>query len=159
MQELRRKEGTAARALEFTILTAARAGETLGARWDEIDLATKTWTIPPERMKRERQHVVPLAAPVVELLQSLPREDGNPFVFIGAKKGAGLSAMAFLRLLGRMNRPDITTHGMRATFSTWASEETNQTSATIEVSLAQTQETKLSRPTSEEPRCSKSTLH
>jgi integrase len=136
MQELRRQQGTAARALQFTVLTAARAGETLGARWDEIDFANKTWTVPAERMKAGKAHLVPLAPAAIELLHSLPRETGNPFVFIGAKAGAGLSAVAFFRLLARMGRADITTHGMRATFSTWASEETAHAPHTIEVSLA-----------------------
>lgn len=136
MQALRLQEGVAAKALEFTVLTAARSGEVLGAKWDEIDLTNKVWTVPASRMKREREHRVPLAPAAIKLLRNGAREDGNAHVFIGAKAGAGLSGMAFFRLLKRMGRGDITTHGMRAAFSTWASEQTAHASATIEVSLA-----------------------
>lgn len=136
MQALRLQQGTAARALEFAVLTAARSGEVLGAQWSEIDLGNKVWVVPAERMKREREHVVPLSAQAIALLRDLPHEAGNEHVFIGAKAGAGLSAMAFFRLLRRMGRGDITAHGMRAAFSTFASEETNHAPHTIEVSLA-----------------------
>jgi integrase len=87
-------------------------------------------------MKADKEHRVPLAPQAIALLRALPREDGNPFVFIGHKAGAGLSAIALFRLLARMGRGDITTHGFRAAFSTWASEQTAHASATIEVSLA-----------------------
>jgi len=136
MQELRRQKGIAATALEFTILTAARAGETLGAEWDEIDFDNKTWVIPATRMKAGREHHVPLAPPTIELLRNVSRKDGNAHVFIGAKAGAGLSAIAFFRLLARMGRGDITTHGFRSAFSDWASEQTAHSSHAIELSLA-----------------------
>jgi len=136
MATLRRQTGVAAKALELTILTAARSGEVLGARWPEVDFNTKTWTVPAGRMKGDREHRVPLAPQAVELLRALPREDGNPFVFVGAKAGAGLSAMAFFRLLKRMGRGDITTHGFRSAFSDWASEQTAHSSHAIELSLA-----------------------
>ena len=136
MAELRLQKGIAARALEFTILTAARTGETLGAKWSEIDLGKRVWVVPAERMKADKEHRVPLAPQAIALLRALPPEDGNPFVFIGHKAGAGLSAIALFRLLARMGRGDITTHGFRAAFSTWASEQTAHASATIEVSLA-----------------------
>src|SRR5262249_55474001 len=94
MAELRTRPGSAARALEFTILTAARTGETIGAQWSEIDLATATWVIPAGRMKGSREHRVPLSARAIELLQSLPHEDGNEFVFLGSSAGLGSTAMA-----------------------------------------------------------------
>jgi integrase len=136
MQELRRQKGIAARALEFTILTAARAGETLGAKWDEIDFDNKTWVIPATRMKAGREHHVPLAPLAIELLRNVPREDGNAHVFIGAKAGAGLSAIVFFRLLARMGRDDITTHGFRSAFSDWAHESTAHANHAIELALA-----------------------
>jgi integrase len=92
MAKLREREGVAARALEFTILTAARTAETIGARWDEI--SGNEWVIPEHRMKGGRAHRVPLSLRAVELLASLYREDGNEFVFIGSQSGAGLSSAA-----------------------------------------------------------------
>jgi integrase len=136
MATLRLQQGVAARALEFTVLTAARAGEVLGAKWDEIDLNTRVWIVPGGRMKGGREHRVPLAPAAVELLRALPHEAGNEFVFIGAKVGAGLSGMSLFRLLRRMGHADVTTHGFRAAFSTWASECSNHASHTIEVSVA-----------------------
>ncbi len=99
MAELRQRQGVSARALEFTILTASRTGEAIGARWDEIDLDAKAWTVPAERMKGGREHRVPLSARAVEILQALHHEAGNDFVFIGARGGVGLSNMAMLELL------------------------------------------------------------
>jgi integrase len=125
MAALRQREGVAARALEFTILTAARTGETLGAPWSEIDLAAKLWTIPAERMKKgDREHRVPLAAPVIELLENLHTEQDNPYLFIGTRAGKGLSDAAMTSMLKRMGHGDITTHGFRSTFMDWAHERT-----------------------------------
>ena len=76
----RLKEGSAARALQFAILTAARTGEVIGAQWNEIDLAKATWTVPAGRMKAAKEHKVPLSAAALALLRSLPHEDGNAFV-------------------------------------------------------------------------------
>jgi integrase len=136
MATLRLQKGVAARALELTVLTAARAGEVLGAKWDEIDLGGKVWTVPGSRMKSGREHRVPLVPAAIELLRNVAREDDNPFVFIGHKAGAGLSGMALFRLLGRMGRGDITTHGFRSAFSDWAHETTAHSNHTIEISLA-----------------------
>ncbi len=86
MSELRTANGVAARALEFTILCAARTGEIIGARWAEIGLSDATWTIPAERMKNHREHRVPLSPRAVELLSALPRENGNEFVFISYRE-------------------------------------------------------------------------
>ena len=116
MAELRTREGVAARALEFTILTAARTGEVIGARWSEIDLDQKQWTIPANRIKGGREHRVPLAPQAIKLLESAYREDGNDFLFIGAQSGAGLSNMSMTQLLKRMHRDDITVHGFRSCF-------------------------------------------
>jgi integrase len=132
---LRGREGVAARALDFTILTAARTGETIGARWDEIDLQEKIWTVSAGRIKGGREHRVPLSATVVEILCGLPQEKDNPFVFIGPRKG-GLSNMAMAATLGRMGRDEITVHGFRSTFRDWAAERTNFPNHVVEMALA-----------------------
>jgi integrase len=131
---LREQEGIAARALEFLILTAARTGEIIGARWNEIDRLDKTWTVPAARMKAHREHRVPLSAPALAILGEMC---GDAFVFPG-KAGKPLSNMAFLMLLRRMGRADLTAHGFRATFKTWASECTSFQSELAEASLAHT---------------------
>jgi integrase len=135
MQKLHSHESVAARALEFTILTAARTGETIGAQWSEIDMAAKVWTIAAERMKADRAHRVPLSAQALEILKSAPREQDNDYVFIGAKKGAALGHDALVKVLKRI-RSDVVVHGFRSTFSTWANECTGHASIVVELSLA-----------------------
>jgi integrase len=137
MAELRKREGVGAKALAFAIMTAARAGEVLGATWKpEIDLAAKFWTIPAERMKSRREHKVPLAPQVIELLQGLPTEEGNPFVFIGPRNGAAASHQVMVQTLRRLGHADVTVHGFRSAFSDWAHEQTAHSNHTIELSLA-----------------------
>jgi integrase len=137
MAELRAQDGIAARALEFAILNANRTGEVIGAQWSEIDLDAATWVIPGSRMKAGKRHEVPLAPRAVEILRALPREDGNPFVFIGGKAGRGLSNMAMLVLLQkRMNRRDITVHGFRSSFKNWATEVAHFPDEVSEAALA-----------------------
>jgi integrase len=135
---LRKQEGTAARALEFAILTAARTGEVIGARWNEIDFLEKTWTVPAMRMKAGREHRVPLSARVLAMLEEVQplrhAEDG--FVFPGAKFGQPLSNMAFLMLLRRLGRDDLTAHGFRSTFRDWAADRTNFPAEVAEMALA-----------------------
>jgi integrase len=133
---LSERTGPAAQALAFTILTAARTGETIGARWSEIDLEAKVWTIPAERMKAGKAHRVPLSAPAFAILKSLPREKDNPFVFNGTRIGEGLSNMAMATVLDRMKRDDITVHGFRSTFRDWAGELSGFGADVIEMSLA-----------------------
>jgi integrase len=135
---LREQEGIAARALEFTILTAARTGETMLARWTELDLLDRTWTIPAGRMKAGREHRVPLSARVLAILEEMQaqRHADDGFVFPGGKAGKPLSNMAFLMLLRRMKREDLTAHGFRATFKTWASERTSFQNEIVEAALA-----------------------
>jgi integrase len=134
MRELSKREGSAARALEFTILTAARTGEVIGAQWSEIDLAAGMWVVPAGRMKGSREHRVPLCPRAIDLLQELPREDGNQFVFLGSR--AGLSNMAMTQLLRRMERGDITVHGFRSAFMDWAHERTAFPKVVIDMALA-----------------------
>ena len=138
MAELRTREGIRARALEFTILTAARTGEVVGARWSEIDLETHTWVIPAARMKSRREHRVPLSPKAIELLSGLHREDGNSHVFIGARTGAGLGNMAMPDVLQQMRRNKVTVHGFRSTFRDWAAEATAHPNHVVEQALAHT---------------------
>jgi integrase len=140
MSELRRRDGVAARALEFCILTAARSGEVLGARWDEIDREKRVWTVPRERMKAGREHRVPLSAAAVAVLNRVEQllTDGNPFVFPGMKPGRPLSSMSMEMVLRRMKRHDVTVHGFRSTFRDWASERTGFSHEVCEMALAHT---------------------
>jgi integrase len=135
MGELRSREGVAARALEFTILTAARTNEVIGATWSEIDFDAATWTIPAERMKADKEHRVPVAPAALELLRNLYTEGGNDLVFIGSRAGRGLGERALAEVL-RCMRSDITVHGFRSTFRDWASECTNFPSEVAEMALA-----------------------
>jgi integrase len=133
---LRLQDGIAAKCLEFTILTAARTGESIGATWDEIDLAAKTWTIPAVRMKAEREHRVPLSSYALTILNDMAAVRLNDYVFPSNKKG--LSNMAMLTLLRRMDRADITVHGFRSTFRDWAAEFTAYPGEVVEMALAHT---------------------
>jgi integrase len=135
MAELRERTGIAARALEFTILTAARTGEALGARWPEIDLVQRIWVVPPERMKMGRAHRVPLSPRAVEIVAKMAEVRRNEFVFAGQKLGRHLSNMALLMLL-RGLRPGVTTHGFRSSFRDWAAERTTTPAFVAEAALA-----------------------
>ena len=137
MAALRKREGTAARALEFAILSAARTGEVIGAKWPEVSFADKTWTVPPGRMKGGKQHRVPLSERAVELLQSLPTEADNEFVFIGPRPGCGLSNMALTAVLRRMGYGHVTVHGTaRSSFRDWSAECSNYPNHIVEMALA-----------------------
>src|SRR5215472_13831725 len=136
MIELRQQQGGAARTLEFAILTAARTGEVVGARWDEIDLAERLWTVPAERMKAGKEHRVPLADRAVEILEKMQEIRESDYVFPGGKSRRPLSNIAFLMLLRRMGRGDLTAHGFRSTFSDWCSERTNFPAEVREMALA-----------------------
>jgi integrase len=137
MTELNQFGGVAAKALQLSIITAARAGEVVNATWDEINFDDKTWTVPGSRMKGGREHRVPLSPACIDLLKKLPREAGNPHVFIGARSGAGLSKMAMTDVMTRLGQHGVTTiHGFRSSFSNWAHEQTAHSAHTIEISLA-----------------------
>jgi integrase len=122
--KLRQREAVAGLALEFTILTAARSGEILGARWSEIDLDARVWTIPAERMKAARQHRVPLSEPVLAILGKVNEARVSSYVFPGQRADRPLSVMALEMLLRRMGIEDATVHGFRSAFRDWASNET-----------------------------------
>lgn len=141
MAELDKHQGVAAGALRFAILTAARTGEVLGARWSEIDLAAKTWTVPAERMKGGEAHRVPLSPAALRVLREVAPlrdpDEANAVVFPALRGGRPLSAMALTMLMRRMN-PDedgkparfrdavsgrpVTVHGFRSTFRDWCAE-------------------------------------
>jgi integrase len=135
--DLRERDAMAARALEFTILTAARTGETFGATWREIDLEAAIWTIPRERMKAGREHRVPLTDRAVEILTELSELSTGPaaYVFPGQKKGRPLSVMAMDMILRRMDI-EFTVHGFRSSFRDWAGEETAFPREVAEAALA-----------------------
>ena len=138
MLALREQHGTAARALELLMLTAARTGEVLGAQWTEFDLDAGTWVVPAERMKAGASHVVFLADAAVTLVRALPVVDDSPFLFPSPMKPEQpLSNMAMLVLLSRMGARERTTvHGLRSTFSTWANEATSFKPDVVEAVLA-----------------------
>jgi integrase len=135
MTELRERNNISARALEFTILTVARTSETLLAKWPEIDLDAKVWTVPAERMKAGKEHQVPLSRRAVALLAALPRERGG-YVFPGSKARAPLSNMAMLELLRGMDGNGFTVHGFRSSFRDWAGDRTSFARDVIEFALA-----------------------
>ena len=135
MSELRQRGGIGARALEFTILTAARTGEALGARFYEFDLDRKLWTVPASRMKGGREHRVPLSSKAIDVVKEMALIRLNDFVFPGMKQGRSLSDMALLMLL-RDLRPSLTVHGFRSTFKDWAAERTNTPNFVSEAALA-----------------------
>ena len=146
MRELASRPATTARALEFTVLTAARSGETRGMTWGEVDLDANVWTIPGERMKAGATHQVPLSLAAKSILQGLmPVEpDGDELVF-PALRGGQLSDMAMSQLLKRMKRGDITVHGFRSSFRDWAGDATAFTREDIEMALAHTIESSTER--------------
>ncbi|MGD0633324.1 MAG: integrase arm-type DNA-binding domain-containing protein [Beijerinckiaceae bacterium] len=135
--KLREQAGASARALELVILTAVRSGEALGARWDEIDKASTTWTIPAERMKANRAHRVPLSARALDIIAGQEAIRVNDFIFPGAKHDAPLSNMSLAMTLRRMG-VDVTVHGFRSTFRDWISEKTAFPSDAAEMALAHT---------------------
>jgi integrase len=136
MAELRTRDSVSARALEFTILTAARTGESLGARWSEIDMAKEVWIVPAERMKGGREHRVPLCDAALAALMRMKAARQGDIVFPGANSGRPLSNMALLELLRGMERGRLTTHGFRSTFRDWAAELTSFPSEVVEMALA-----------------------
>jgi integrase len=136
MNELRHRDGIAARALEFLILTAARSGEVRGMTWSEVDLGAGVWTIPGARMKAGREHRIPLSTPALVTLNGLPRLDGVPYVF-PAPRAATLSDMSLLAVMRRMGRTEVP-HGFRSTFRDWAAERTAYPSELAEMALAHT---------------------
>ena len=121
---LRQRSATAARALEFCILTASRSGETLQAGWDEFDMDGKVWTVPPERTKAGREHRVPLSDRALAIVREMKVGQPGDYVFPGLRPGRPLSGMAFEMLLRRVGST-YTAHGFRSSFRDWAGNETH----------------------------------
>jgi len=135
MGKIRADTGVASRALEFTILTAARTNEVVRAEWSEVDLGRKIWIVPAERMKSKREHRVPLSAAALSTLEAV-RGRSNIYVFPGHKRHSHLSNAAMMQVLKRVGHSDITVHGFRSTFRDWCAESTNYSSDVAEMALA-----------------------
>lgn len=134
MKTLRSKTGMAAKALEFTILTAARTNEVLGLRWREINFEERMWTCPAIRMKKRRDHRVPLVGRALRILEEMKLDrSGDDLVFPGRKLNKPLSGMD--HVLERI-RPDVSVHGFRSTFTDWAHEQIDVQRETIEAAIA-----------------------
>ena len=136
MAALREREAIAAMALEFTILTAARRGEVLGARWAEIDFDARVWTVPAPRTKAGREHRVPLSGRAMGILKKLAGAETGEFIFPGRRLEGPLSSMALAQVLHRMNREGVTVHGFRSAFRDWCGEETHFPREIAEAALA-----------------------
>jgi integrase len=135
LARLRDETSGAARALEFTILTAARTSEALHAEWSEIDLERSVWTIPANRMKAAREHRVPISADLLQLLEGTNSRTG--YLFPGKAIGKPLSNMAMDMVLRRMG-VEVTVHGFRSSFRDWAGEMTDTPREVAEAALAHT---------------------
>jgi len=134
MFELKRQEGTAARALELLILAASRTGEVLGARWGEINLVERVWTIPAERMKTGKEHRVPLSDAALKVVDTVAKLGVDEYVFPG--RVGQLNPMALRRVLASLGRSEISVHGFRSTFRDWAAETTAYPREVAEMALA-----------------------
>jgi integrase len=134
--ELRQQAGVAARALEFTILTASRTGEVIGARWHEISMAERLWTVPAGRMKAGRDHRVPLSPQAIAISEEMRTVRVGDFVFPGGRGTQPISNMAMTMTLRRMGRGELTVHGFRSSFRDWAAERTNFPREVAEMALA-----------------------
>jgi integrase len=135
LKQLREREGVSARALEFTILTAARTGEAIAATMGELNRKDRVWVIPADRTKGGKEHRVPLTDRSLEIVDELaPLRGQSEYLFPGTR--GGLSNRTMLDQLERMNRTDLTVHGFRSTFRDWAAERTNFSSEVIEMALA-----------------------
>jgi integrase len=139
MERLGEAQGLSAHALKWTILTACRSGEALGAEWREIDLETRIWTIPAHRTKAGREHRVALSRQAVEIASALGRVTGcDGFLLPGHKPGRPLSPMSMTMQLRRMGVDDATVHGFRSSFRDWVAEETDFAWDLAEAALAHT---------------------
>ena len=149
MAALRTRRGVSVRALEFTILTVCRTNEVAKARRSEVDWKHKVWTIPGERMKAGKEHRVPLTERALQILEALPVEEGNDYLFIGNRDGKPISNAAMAEMMKEIAPPSATpgriatVHGMRSTFRDWAGEMTNFPRELAEAALAHTLDSKV----------------
>jgi integrase len=134
--ELRQEEGVAARALEFLILTAGRSSEVRRARWDEINMTERVWTIPVERMKAGKEHRVPLSDAAMAVVEKMAEIRQGDFIFPGIRAGRPIGKLSFFLVLRRIGRGDLTTHGFRSSFRDWAAERTGFPAEVAEMALA-----------------------
>jgi integrase len=138
---LRKEGGSAPLALEFMLLTAARTGEVVAAKWDEVDFDSMVWTVPAERMKSSKEHRVPLSKRAVEILQTMMAVTQNEYIFPGhsVAKNSHMSTGTCRIVMKRMdNFSQYTPHGLRSTFRDWAAETTSFANETLELALAHT---------------------
>jgi integrase len=142
LSDLQSRSATAALALEFVILTVARSGEVLGARWNEFDIDRAIWIVPAERMKAAREHRVPLSPRALQIVTDLEATRNSDFVFPGEKFQRPLSGMSLEMLLRRMKIEAATVHGFRSSFRDWAAECTNFPNEVCEAALAHVIENK-----------------
>lgn len=136
MKELCALETPSARLVEFIILTASRSGEARGAVWDEIDFENMVWKIPAARMKMKRPHFVPMQGRFHELVRNTYEFRNGSLVFPNPKSNREFSYNAPRVTLRKLGRDDVTTHGFRSSFKTWALEATNFPTQSIEFALA-----------------------
>lgn len=134
--KLKSNDSISSLGLQFLILTASRTSEVSQARWEELNLEAKVWSLPAERMKAGRPHRVPLSDVAMKIVQTMRAAKSGPFVFPGQSPKKPLSNMAFSMLLRRMKRNDITVHGFRSTFRDWAAEQTDHSREVAEAALA-----------------------
>jgi integrase len=144
MRTLRSRETVGRLAFELLILTASRSGEVRGAHWSEFDIESATWTVPAERMKADKEHVIPLCPAALLVLAKAQnfREASNDFVFPGVKAGKPLSDMTLTKIC-RDAGVNAVPHGFRSTFRDWVSEETDFDGSVAEMALAHTIESKV----------------
>jgi integrase len=136
--KLRQRKAMAALALEFLILTAARSGEVLGARWVEISFDKALWAVPATRMKAGREHRVPLSNRALAILAELAEAKTGEFIFAGQRAGKPLSSMAMEMLLRRLSAANVTVHGFRSAFRDWCGEATSFPREVAEAALSHT---------------------
>ncbi len=136
VSRLREGRGVGARALEFTILTAARSGESRGALWSEMDLAAKVWTIPADRMKEAKEHRVPLSDAAIAIVEGMASLRQSDLVFPGAKANRPISDMTMAKALKAAGGKGFTVHGFRSAFRDWAAEETSHQREVAEAALS-----------------------
>ena len=136
VSELRARQAIGALALEFAILTAARSGKVLGAKWNEFDLDNATWIVPATRMKARREHRVPLSKRALQIVNTMNESRVGDFVFPGQRQGKPLSNMSLAMVIRRMNFDSVTVHGFRSTFRDWSAERTTFPNEVCEAALA-----------------------
>lgn len=139
---LRQRQNMAARALEFTILTAARTGMTQAAEWTEINLQDRVWIVPAARMKMGKAHRIPLSAQAMAIL-TLQKEYselvGSKFVFPGLDPSRPMSVNTMYQsMIKYMKVNTVTVHGFRSTFRQWIAEATKFSREAAEMALAHT---------------------